>query len=364
MYKVSAIAREYPLGGEDITQDSLQQEMLSRMGTTVSVQEGSTAELTTRAVAYALWRFYRQLAACVTLAFPTRDSGEAVEWAANALGLTRKSGSRAMAALTLTGTPGAEIPVNTACVTASGLEFNTDEPCTLNEGGTGSVSATAANIGGAYNVDAGQIGKLLTGVPGLTAVTNEHASEGGADAETYEALFDRLDARRKRPATSGNLAQYEQWALAVPGVGAARAIDVWNGPGTVKVVLVDAAMQPVDETVRAAVESYIAAVRPAGGVAVTVVAAEAVPISVSAQVTLDSSTTVEAVQDRLSAALTGSLTGLAMQDGTLLYNRVVYLLLGLDGVRDFTTLTVNGGTANVPMAATQAPVLHAVEVVG
>lgn len=247
-------------------------------------------------------------------------------------------------------------------MTAAGLEFDMDEDCTLDDAGSGTVGATAAEIGAAHNVDAGKISKLLTGVPGLTSVTNAQAADGGTDDETYEALFARLDAYRKRPATSGNIAQYEQWALEVSGVGAAKTIDVWDGPGTVKIVLADASMYPVDETVRAAVETHIAEVRPAGGVAVTVVPTEAVPISVSAQVTLDTSATTGSVKAALTAALTGYLSGLAMQDGTLLYNRVAYLLLGLDGVTDFTALTVNGGTENTPLSATQTPVLGTVEV--
>lgn len=90
--------------------------------------------------------------------------------------------------------------------------------------------------------------RLLTAMQGVAAVSNLGAATGGYDAETDAALYARLSAFRREPATSGNIHQYEQWALEVDGVGAARAIDLWNGPGTVKVVLAGNGLEPVDET--------------------------------------------------------------------------------------------------------------------
>lgn len=40
---------------------------------------------------------------------------------------------------------------------------------------------------------------------------------------------------------------------------------------------------------------------------------------------------------------------------TLYYNRVLALLLTIDGVQNFTTLTVNGGTADMTIPAGSVP---------
>ena len=47
---------------------------------------------------------------------------------------------------------------------------------------------------------------------------------------------------------------------------------------------------------------------------------------------------------------------------TLIYNRVVAILLNIPGVENFTSLTVNGGTADVTIQAGQIPVAGEVSV--
>lgn len=347
---------------EDRTQENIQAEILARMGGDTPVQEGSFYDLVTRGVAYAIARCYGMYGKLLGVAFPTAESGEAVAWRAADYGITRKEGQRAQAVLALTGTAGAQIPAGTACVTLSGLEFDTLDAVTLDADGAGQAAAQAAGVGAQYNVPAGAICRLLTNVQGLATVANPATAEGGMDAESDASLFARLDAFRKRPATSGNLAQYEQWAREVPGVGDAHAIDIWDGPGTVKVVLVDMELLPVTEEVRAACAAYLETARPAGGVAVTVEGAERVTIDVSVQVTLDTSTTLGEVKAALEDGLRAYLRTLTFRATQLIYNRVAYLLLGLPGVADFTGLTVCGGTANIPLGATQVPVLGTVEV--
>lgn len=53
---------------------------------------------------------------------------------------------------------------------------------------------------------------------------------------------------------------------------------------------------------------------------------------------------------------------LAFRSYTLLYNRVAFFLLDIDGVVDYTSLSVNGGTGNVSIGAEQVPVLGEVSV--
>ena len=47
---------------------------------------------------------------------------------------------------------------------------------------------------------------------------------------------------------------------------------------------------------------------------------------------------------------------------TLIYNRVLAILLNIPGVENFSALTVNGGTADVTIQARQIPVLEEVTV--
>ena len=348
---------------EDKTQDALQAEMLARMGVSGPVVEGAFYDRVTRGVAYLGAAVYRDLDRLLAIAFPARDAGEAILWRAADFGIEAKPGMRAESAgFVLTGKAGAEIPEGTAFVTASGLEYDTTGAAVIGEDGTATVTVRAAEVGARYNVDAGRIDRLLVSVPGLTGGSNPNPALGGMDEESTESVFDRLDDYRKRPATSGNIAQYEQWAREVDGVGDARAIDLWAGPGTVKVVLVDMEMQPVTEAVRQACAAYIEEQRPAGGVAVTVESAERVQIDISARVTLDTSATAESVRGALRAAMEAYLLTLTFRASQIVYKRVDSFLFAIEGVVDSSALTINGGAVNIPLGATQVPVLGTVEV--
>ena len=345
----------------DQTQEEIRERIASRMGDRVSVQEGTFGDLFSRAVSYEVWRFYEQLRKVLPIAFVDETSGQYLVERCREFGIERKEAGTAEVLLTFTGQNGTVIPAGTAAVTASGLEFDTTAEAAIGEKGTAEILARAAQSGAAYNVYAGRVNRLLTAIQGVTAVSNLNPATGGYDEETDEALFARLDAFRKTPATSGNIHQYEQWAMETEGVGAARAIDLWNGPGTVKVVLAGNDLKPVSESVRTAAAAYIESKRPAGP-KVTVVSAEAVEINISVKVELDVSTDVQQVQDALTQALTDYLHGLAFRSSTVVLQRVAYLLMGIDGVVDHDPPKMNGGTANVPIGETQVPVLGTVEV--
>lgn len=306
-----------------------------------------------------LWSLYNSLGATLPIAFVDDSSGEYIDLRAGEYGITRKPGQKARAVMTLTGQAGLTVPQGTAFLTADGLEFDLVESVAL-IGGSGLGEVEAVQEGSAYNVEAGELLRMLVTIPGLETWSNE-PGQGGADPETDTALMGRLDSHRKTPATSGNVYHYEQWALEVPGVGAARVTPLWNGPGTVKVLLAGPGRGPVDETVVGACAAKIEALRPIGA-AVTVLSAEALVIDVAATVVIAGNTTLEAVQEALSAGLTTYLRSIAFTTAPVLYNRVAYILLGIDGVSDYTTLTVNGGIENVIVGAEQVPVLGEVVV--
>ena len=60
------------------------------------------------------------------------------------------------------------------------------------------------------------------------------------EEETDGALLERLLFAVRQPATSGNVYHYIEWSTSVSGVGAVKVLPLWNGNGTVKVIVVDA----------------------------------------------------------------------------------------------------------------------------
>lgn len=326
--------------------------------------EGGLLNIILAPGAYVFWEALQALRAQVPISFVDETSGAYIDKAAAAYGITRKPGTPASVDVTFTGTANAVVPAGTMCVTADGLGFLTDEELTLGEDGSGTVPATSDDVGAGYNVPAQAIVTTQESVAGVSGVTNDAAAAGGTDPETDAALFARLDAYRKTPPTSGNDRHYHQWALEVNGIGAASVIRCWDGPGTVKVIVADMELRPVEEDKVDEVAAYIETQRPVTA-EVTVESAEGVGVQVEVTVETDGTVSKSNTEQALTDGLAEYLGTLAFEAGAeIVYNRVLAIVMGLDGVTDCSGLTVNGGTANVPLDADEVPLLGTVIVNG
>lgn len=344
---------------EKLTVEQIKADIISRLTVSeLDTREGSYTNDMISAVAHKVWTAYQSLDAIVPIAYVDETSGEYIDKRCGEYGITRKAGMKAAVTLTVVGTDGTVIPAGKVFVTADGYQFETAFAVTI-AGGTAAVTATAAAIGEDYNVSAGTITGQLKNLIGITDVTNAAAAAGGANAETDTALVARLYDYLRNAATSGNAAHYKQWALAVPGVGAAKVTPTWNGAGTVKVLIVGADNGPVDATIVANCAANIEENRPIGAT-VTVASATGLLINVAANITIDSTTTKAAVQTAFAETLNKYLQGIAFDKYTLVYNRIAAMLLDIAGVTDYSALTVNGGTTNIAIAADEVPVLGTV----
>lgn len=174
----------------------------------------------------------------------------------------------------------------------------------------------------------------------------------------YTRIHDRLSL----PITSGNANHYIQWAKEVAGVSYASCIPLWNGNGTVKVVIAGADKGPVDEEIITACAAHIEAEKPIGAT-VTVVSVTEMALPVSAAITLLEGYTTTDVTNQLTAAVAELLTGQVFgQASSIPYSRFLACLLQCPGVADYSSFTVNGGTAAVSVAAEAVPVVGTVTV--
>lgn len=360
--KATLLAQDFDSLTPESIQDMLRAFLSDELG--LYTGEGSLLQIILAPGAYVFWEGLQALRAQVPISFVDETSGRFIDRNAAGYGITRKPGTVASVTLTFTGSAGTTIPAGTLCVTQDGLGFATDEALTLDEDGRGTVTATADAVGTAYNVPAGAIISMQQAVSGVTSLTNEDAAAGGTDPETDAALFARLDAYKKTPPTSGNEQHYHQWALEVNGVGAASVIRCWDGPGTVKVIIADMALRPVEEELRAEVAAYIETQRPVTA-EVTVESAAGVPVTVSVTVETDGTVSKLNTEQVLTERLAEYLGEIAFTEGAeVVYNRVLALVMGLPGVTDCADLLVGGGTDNVPLDANEIPMLGTVTVNG
>ena len=174
-----------------------------------------------------------------------------------------------------------------------------------------------------------------------------------------DTLFHRLRDGVRKPASSGSAGHFKQWALEVAGVGDAKVYPVWNGGGTVKVVLLDTEKTSPAPSVVTAAATYIESQRPIG-VTVTVVGATELAINVTATLTLDAGANATDVQTQFTASLADYLKSIAFTGEQIRYTRIANLLIDIAGVIDYANLTVNGGTANIQPTDEQVGVVGTV----
>lgn len=339
---------------ENLTVEKIKKDILDRAGLALETREGGFLDTLVGPVAVELWKLYQAMNAVVPIAYVDESSGGYIDLRCAEFGLERKPGTLARAVMTLGGKAGTVVPKGTGFLTEAGLEFDLEEAVKLT-GGADTGMVVAAQVGTAYNVGAGELGQMVVTIPGLESWENA-AAVGGTDPESDGALVGRLYERLQKPATSGNVSHYEQWAKEVAGIGAAKVTPLWAGPGTVKVLVVGPEQEPVTEEKAAECAAHIEGLRPIGA-AVTVESAQGLAVNVAAKVNTDGSVTVEQVAERFRESLDAYLKSIAFRQYTLLYNRVAFLLLDIEGVVDYTVLTVNGGEENVVIGAEQVPVL-------
>ena len=349
---------------EKYTPEALKTEMLSWLDSTVETREGSYANNLLSPVAFQMYKIYQLVPWILATINPDETAGELIDQRAADFGIERTPGTRA--AVTLRFTSGfvdrsPAVPAGTIAQTQDGLRFITLEDAVF-EGRTADVPAAAENTGRAYNVNANTIVVMAVNISGVIAVTNPAAAMGGADDESDADLLERFRSHLRRPVSSGNVNHYIQWATEVPGVSSASVEPLWDGPGTVKVIIAGPDKTPVDSIIIEACAAHIEEERPIGA-DVTVVSVAAMAVDVEAAVTLVSGYTTRQVEEELSAALASMLAALPYgQTNLIRYSRCLALLLDCAGVEEYHAFTVNGGTANVIAPAEMTSVVGTVTV--
>ena len=343
---------------ENMDKNAIREAILANYGGSVSKIEGSFAADMAAAASVEMAKIYATIDYAMQTFLLQTNEGEYLELRAAEYGISRKAGTKAAVSITVTGVDGTNIPAGTRMLTTDGLMFVTDEEATIAEGET-AIPATAEKAGAQYNVAAGKIAYLFTNIEGVSSITNNVAAVGGSDDESDEALRNRILMRLQMPATSGNAYHYRLWAMEVDGVGAAKVLPLWNGAGTVKVVLASPDMGAVSAEIITAAQSHIEECRPIGA-DVTVVSAAAKNINVSATVEISADATLDAIKKEFEAAVSEYLQGIAFELSSVSYNKIGYLLLAIPGVNDYSGLKVNNDTSAVTLQTNEVPTLGTV----
>ena len=149
--------------------------------------------------------------------------------------------------------------------------------------------------------------------------------------------------------------------MEVSGVGAAKCIPRWNGPGTVKVLIINQDREEADETLINSVSEHIEEERPVGPT-ITVVSATPLLINVNVTLILQSGYTVSVVEETIKSEINSYLKDIAFEQTYVSLAHIGRSILGISGIVDYENLTINGGTSNIDIAEDEVPALGVVKV--
>ncbi|MCB5031941.1 baseplate J/gp47 family protein [Streptococcus mutans] len=195
-------------------------------------------------------------------------------------GLVRKPATYATTTVVLTGSPNVEVEKG-ELVSTDTVTYRTTHDVMVGDNGTVSVEVIAVEPGNKGNVPANTITQFPSYINGIVDVYNPIEVTNGFDEEDDDALRKRYYDKLQRPGKAGNVYHYREWALEVVGVGDVRVVPRWNGPLTVKVVVIDSNMKPADEELVDQVMAHVEEERPFGA---TVTVAPAEPLAVNIKV--------------------------------------------------------------------------------
>ncbi|WP_126940455.1 baseplate J/gp47 family protein [Veillonella sp. CNR 79/14] len=300
---------------------------------------------------------YVELGELYKVAFGDTAYGDFLTRKAADSGVIRKESTKAVGFVTVKGN--GELPKGSQFATQTGVLFETLEAVTVDTQAT--VKVEAVIPGSIGNVTAQAISVIPMSIPGMLSVSNVEPMQDGFEAETDEELRTRYLNHVRNPGTSGNVNHYYEWAMSVAGVGGAKVIPTWNGPGTVKVIVVDTEYKAASKDIVAKVQSYVDKVRPMGAV-VTVKTVE--PTTINLSIHPEGAFSKDVFKELVKAYF------IALEQQVIKGNQTVKLSvakigsLALDaGAIDYTRLLVNGRTESITLGVDQLAVLGEVQVV-
>lgn len=314
-----------------------------------------------------------QLQNILRMAFPQSATGVYLDYLGEFKGLYKNEATYSTGNIQVTGTVGREIQAGSIFGTPStsekqSIQFKILENVTIDSNGNAILKAQCTTAGTIGNVAANSITILISRIDGIKSVNNIEAFTGGTDIEDEEHFRARVMAADQEEHLSGSDSDYVKWALEVDGVGSAYPIEEWNGPGTVKVLILDKNGQPATQTLIKTVQDYIYPNKLSGqnrggkapiGAVVTIDTLVTLSINVKAKYTFTSSFDPQTVLNNLKADITPYLKQIKM-NGIVNYNAIHGIvssyILESKGIDDFTNLTINNVAANITLV-NQVPVI-------
>ncbi|PIC81022.1 baseplate J protein [Sporosarcina sp. P18a] len=262
---------------------------------------------------------------------------EYVDLRAMEYGEYRKPAEQAKGWLLIADKAGREINIDTVVMTehdGEPIALQIVEYNVVPESGEVTVQAVAVEPGGNGNIPA-YSDMTCVDLP-EAIITNPIEFLGGVDRESDEELKSRVLLKVRKPITSGNIYHYELWARQIAGISQARVTPLWDGPGTVKVTVINSeGRAPTEEQVLAVAE-HIKKEKPIGA-DVTVVAIKEVPINVYVELELAEGLIPGDVKEEVKQNIVEYLAEVHTE---IRHSQIARAVLRTEGVKDYRSILI------------------------
>lgn len=328
-------------------QDEILTELQQNVGNDASSYEGTFTYdvLAANSIEFAKQEVEREQA--YKAMFARTSWGEYLEMRAEEHGIFRRQAVKAKGTVTVSGN--GTVPQGSVFQTFTGIAFYTTKAASITQSGDIPVEcSTAGTIG---NVKAGTITVIPMSIPGISSVMNADATYDGFDEEDDATLYNRLIFKVRQPATSGNVNDYIEWATSIAGVGHVTVVPLWNGNGTVKVIIADSSGSPASSNLLTQVSTTIETKRPIGAT-VSVVAPAILELHIALTPTKG-----KGDADAIKTLLNNYFTSRNFSGGKVSYAVVGKMIIDDEStnVTDYDSLTINGDVKNISLTDEQIP---------
>lgn len=365
----------------DYTYERLLEDVLNNAPEGIDTRQGSIFYDAVSGILIKVAKLYTDLDLIVEMTTIATAVGEALDTRAGEYGVQRLPATRAKYRVTFEGvTP------------QIGERFYTDgQYFVLKEDTAAGVMYLEAEIAGESGnaVYENTPAVPVNNIDGLEAATFGGLYESGSDPEEDESLRTRVQEKIAGPAENGNKQHYKTWCESREGVGRARIFPLWNGPNTVKGVLIDSAGKPCSASKVAEVQTYI---DPATkgytatvggktyvvgdglgegvanlGAHFTATAAAELTVNVTFEAELASGATKDAAAQEAQEAIEAYLKDLVLTtveatDIVVRVSAIGAILSGLQNILDYSNLMLNGEAVNIIPGEDDVPVVGEVSI--
>lgn len=208
----------------------------------------------------------------------------------------------------------------------------------------------------------------ITYLQGLTRAELTDIIDMGDDIESDEDLRVRYMESVTAPQFGGNVSDYQTKVKSLTGVGGCKVVPIWNGGGTVKLIITNSQggvptsslVNDVQEAVDPNQDQQGLGIAPIGHI-VTVEGAVARNITVSATFTLESGVDPTDIQDSVNNIVDNYFKSLSTnwdkEDNLIVrISQLETRLLGVAGVLDITNTKMNNSSSNLSLESNEIPV--------